>query len=241
MTTPHPHAQYSRPWSDLSSTAWSDLTDEESCFYVSDQEQLHFADGLLERSLDQLFDLHSSLSLRWEVWHWIFSIPWVSEAYGSKPLRTILMAAVQRYRNALSRSAGATAVDTTVVHAVPVPSLGHKEVRFCLGEDFSVLPAIGSFEHVCMALGVPPEMVRDECERELRALGISDLMSSSRMGVKAKCAAPEMSQQDLIGSDYSDVRCFVVPSSLRRFGAFAPSSETGGRDDSTQQIALELV
>lgn len=241
MTKPHPYAQCSRPWSDLSSTAWSDLTDEDCCFYVTDQEQLHFADGLLERSLDQLFDLHSSLSLRWEVWHWIFTIPWVSQAYGSKPLRAILMAAVQRYRNVLSRSAGATAVDTTVVHAVPVPSLGHEECRFCIREDFSVHPAIGSFEHVCMVLGVPPEIVRDECERELRALGVSDLMSSSRMGVKAKCATLEMSQQDLIGSDYSDVRCFVVPYSLRRFGGFAPSSETGARDNSTQQIALELV
>ncbi|TVS17392.1 MAG: hypothetical protein EA417_06995 [Gammaproteobacteria bacterium] len=233
-----PHAGHSRLWSDLSFCTWADLTDEETCFFVSDDERLHFADGLLERSLDQLFDLHSSLALRWEVWHWIFTIPWVSEAYGSKPLRAILMAAVQRYRDELSRSGGAPSVDPTVIHALPVPSLGYKEVRFCVGEDFSVLPAAGSFEHVCMALGVPPELVQDECERELDSLGIAELMSSSRMGVRAKCAAPEMSQQDLIGTDYSDIGCFVVPSSLRRFAAFASSSESGSRGAGAQQIAL---
>ena len=44
-------------------------------------EQRDFDGWYLSLSLDQLINVHSSLRLRWEILHWIFTVPFVSREY----------------------------------------------------------------------------------------------------------------------------------------------------------------
>ena len=224
------------PWSDLDSRPWSDLGDEPVPVVVEDRESVAFCEGLLLRSLDQLFSLHSSLELRWEVWHWIFSIPFVSREYGVKPLRATLATAVDRMRRS-----NAIAIDPDTCHAVPVPQLGYREVRFRLSNSLAILPATASFEQVCLTLGLNPEALQDQIEEGLRSHGIAELIDQPRMGVRPKREAPAMTQHDLIDVDFSDIACFVVPATLRSPFARRPKPAEEAEGAPPRQAMLKLV
>ncbi|HRP04368.1 MAG TPA: hypothetical protein PLV87_05610, partial [Opitutaceae bacterium] len=69
------------PWSDLQDVDWDTLDDFETAMVMDPREATAFYEGLLHRSLDQLFSEHSTPELRWEVLHWVYSIPFVSRDY----------------------------------------------------------------------------------------------------------------------------------------------------------------
>lgn len=202
------------PWSTLKDVEWESLDDFETEIGMEPREATAFYEGLLHRSLDQLFSEHSSPELRWEVLHWIFSIPFVSRDYGIKPLRVILAKAVDRFRE--QNTPGAKSFDPNTCHAVPVQSLGFKEVRFRISEDFEILPDVCSFEHVCIRLDLNPAVLQERIEEGLSSHGIAELIEHAKMGVRPKCAAPEMKQEDFVSHDWGDIRYFIVPETVKR-------------------------
>lgn len=176
-------------------------------------EQEMFDEWLLQHSLHQLENPHSSIALRWQVIHWIFTIPFVSRAYADPKLRQKLDTAIQAYRDSLEGRPEADLEAT--VFSVEVPSMDLKEVAFSITDEFSVIPHAYSFEAVCMRLQVDPEVMRQHVTYRMRVCGIAQLIEDNEMAVRAKCDAPEVEQMDLVGAvDYSDLKTFIQPITL---------------------------
>lgn len=222
------------PWSDLQDVAWDSLGDSETPIVMEPTEATGFYEGLLLVSRDQLFDQHSSPELRWEILHWVFSVPFVSRDYGSPFLRAILAKAVRRFREGIS--AGKT-FDPNTCHAVQVASLGFKEVRFRISEDFEILPDVSSFEHVCIRLDMHPEVLQERIEEGLKERGISELIEHAKMGVRPKCAPRLMEQQNFVDYDWGDIRYFIVPETVKRLVRREPRL-TQEADVADRQVAL---
>lgn len=167
-------------------------------------QQSDFDDWLMCHSIEQLFDAHSSLALRWQVFHWIFSIPFVSKTYGDPKLRSILESAASRFQ--ASRQPTGQKADTSIVHSVPIRSLDFEDVPFSLTEDYRVVPHPYSFESLCMRLQIDPGVFRDHIEYQMSTDGIAELIKTGSMAVKAKIDLVSTDQSDFFGGvDYSDL------------------------------------
>lgn len=173
-------------------------------------EQADFDEWYVNHSIGQLFDAHSGPELRWEIIHWVFTVPFVSREYADIALYRILEGAVQRFKDSVQGNS--EAVDPTMCCSVDVPSLNLVEVAFQVTPDFRIIPYSYSFEAVCRRLGVDPEEVRDGIRYQMHRKGIDRLIENNATGVSAKCAPPSCKQQDLIDLvDYSDVKVFISP------------------------------
>lgn len=221
----------------IGDVGWNELGDTEQPIILTPEESIAFFEGLLYRSLKQLFSLHSTVELRWEVMHWIFSIPFVSSDYAEKPLRAILVGVARRFRQSVKESA--EVFDPSICHAVPIESLGRSEVRFRITEEFDVVPETCSFEHVCIRLGLNPWELQERIEDDLKTEGVSELIEHAKMGVRTKCKSPRMIQDDLLSYNWDDIRYFIVPATVQglvRRERRNPAATT----DEDRQVSLAL-
>jgi hypothetical protein len=182
-------------------------------------EQLSFDEWYIAHSLEQLVDAHSSIKLRWEIIHWVFTVPFVSREYADTGLLTVLQSAVDRFRDSINSDP--SAFDDSTCFSVEVQSLDLPEVPFRVTKEFGIAPHPYSFEAVCIRLQVDPEVMRQHVQYMMRVRGIDELIDKNEMAVRAKREAAGCEQQDFLGSvDYSDVKLFVppiaVPGLLRR-------------------------
>jgi len=200
-------------------------------------ELVNFDEWYISHSLEQLMDVHSSIKLRWEVMHWIFTIPFVSPEYSEPRLRRILETIVDRFRQSVSE--GKQTLDPTTCYSIKVPSLGLEEVAFNVTESFRVVPHSFSFEAVCIRLQVEPDVMRTNISYMMRMRGIDQLIENSDMAVRAKRLAPEYEQHECIdGVDYGDIRCFVRPISVP--GLLRQSRRVITSDADRQPVTADL-
>lgn len=203
--------------------------------------QSDFDEWLMNHSIGQLFDVHSSTALRWQIIHWIYTIPFVSQTYADPKLRSVLGTAVDRFRDSLDGDP--SQFDPSVVFSVPVKSLGFEEVAFCVSEEFEIIPHPYSYEAVCIRLHVDPEVFRQHIEWQMKVDGISELIKTNDLAVRPKNSSVTTNQIDLFGPvDYSDLSLVIKPITVSGLRQPKPDLKVAGQwDNDPGPVLIDFI
>jgi len=193
--------------------AYIDNNDLEKILVFDPHELQDFDEWYIAHSLEQLMDVHSSLKLRWDIMHWVFTIPLVSRDYIDTELRQVLETVVSQLKAAVE--IGRMAHDPTTCFSLKIPSLDLIEVVFNVTEDYLVIPHSYSFEAVCIRLQLDPEVMRSNVKYMMRKNGIEHLIECMESAVRAKCAPPRFLQYQMVdGVNLADIKTFLTPISV---------------------------
>lgn len=174
--------------------------DQYSGDYPSDSRE--FDKRYLSRNLRTLLNVHTSIRIRWNIMHWVFTTPFVSREFADPELRRILDEAANRCK--VEGDIKPEDIDPLACMSRDVPSLGLRDVCFSITRTLDVVPFPTSFEATCLRLQLDPENLRQDIAFLLKKTGIQALLDENKMGVKAKCDAPEAIQLSLSQDDDPD-------------------------------------
>jgi len=210
---------------------------DDSNLVLSPEEEEAFDEWFLQRSLKQLFGAHSAPQLRMDVQHWVFLVPFVSLDYADPHIRHALDAMRDRFREMVERRSVVHNPDETLSIRIREPD--DQDVAFRISAEFQVIPYRFSFEAVCLRLMVDPEVMREQLRAQMDREGITQLIENQEMAVGDKCATASITQDDMFGVDYRDVRMLIAPESIPGLACHrAPTTEVVEDDGIAAQASL---
>lgn len=204
---------------------------------LSAEEESAFDEWFLQRSLKQLFGAHSAPLLRMDVQHWVFLVPFVTDEYAEPHICRSLETAKNRFRVMVERRSVVHDPDETLSIRISDPV--NQDVAFRISPEFDVIPYRFSFEAICLRLMVDPEVMREQIRAQMNREGITQLIENQEMAVSDKCLTASISQDDMFGVDYRDVRMLIAPDSVPGLACHrAPTTDVEADDAVAAQSSL---